>query len=211
MMRITDRVLLVEGRDDREVIYQFCNYYGIDNQSLFSVETGGGFDSLLKELGIRVRTEVKVLGIVVDADASFNSRWEEIGSALKIHGYALPTLAIRGGTIIEPPNASRPLIGIWLMPDNQEPGMIEDFLLRLTEEENSLIARAENAVDSIPETEQLFGKTKRSKAIIHTWLAWQEEPGTPLGLAIRRHYLDPTRDPAPLFKTWLETLFMPTT
>jgi hypothetical protein len=36
-----DRVLLVEGRDDREVIYQFCNHYQIDNKNLFSVEAKG--------------------------------------------------------------------------------------------------------------------------------------------------------------------------
>ncbi|NEQ96798.1 MAG: hypothetical protein F6K30_08755 [Cyanothece sp. SIO2G6] len=121
-MRITDHVLLVEGRDDHEVIYQFCNYYGIDNQSLFSVEVGDGFDSLLKELGIRVRTEVKVLGIVIDADANLSSRWEEIKSALAGDGYILPASPIKGGTIIESPNSNRPQIGIWLMPDNQEPG-----------------------------------------------------------------------------------------
>lgn len=94
------------------------------------------------------------------------------------------------------------------MPDNQVSGMLEDFLLRLTNEEDRLISRAENAVDSIPDTERLFGNTKRSKAIIHTWLAWQEEPGTSLGLSIRRRYLDPTRNPAPEFKEWLEKLFV---
>ena len=87
--------------------------------------------------------------------------------------------------------------------------ILEDFLLRLANEEDSLIHRAENVVDNIPETDRLFGDTKRSKAIIHTWLAWQKEPGTSLGLSITKRYLDPTRNPAPEFKKWLEKLFMP--
>jgi hypothetical protein len=37
------RVLLVEGRDDREVIYQFCNRHGIDNRGLFEVEDKVGY------------------------------------------------------------------------------------------------------------------------------------------------------------------------
>lgn len=204
----TDRVLLVEGRDDREVIYQFCNHYKIDNINLFSVYAKDGIENILDDLRIRVRTDVKVLAAVIDADADPNTRWEQVCTALADYGYVLPNRPTKEGTILEAPNSSRPQLGIWLMPDNQVSGMLEDFLLRLANEEDRLISRAENVVDSIPETERLFGNTKRSKAIIHTWLAWQEEPGTPLGLSIKRRYLDPTRNPAPEFKRWLEKLFM---
>ena len=203
-----DRVLLVEGRDDREVIYQFCNHYKINNKKLFSVEAKNGIENLLDDLRIRVRTGVKVLGAVIDADVDPNARWEQVCTALADYGYVLPTQPIREGTILEAPNSRRPQLGIWLMPDNQMSGMLEDFLLRLANEEDRLISRAENVVDSIPETERLFANPKRSKAIIHTWLAWQEEPGTSLGLSITRRYLDPTRNPAPEFKQWLEKLFV---
>jgi len=205
-----DRVLLVEGPEDREVIYQFCNYYGIDNRSLFAVEPKQGFNNLLTDLRVRIRTGVKVLGVVIDADLDLNARWEQIGSAIASHSYDFPSCPAPGGTLLEAPSTIRPKIGIWLMPDNQVSGILEDFLLRLANEDDRLIARAENTVDAIPETERLFGETKQSKAIIHTWLAWQAEPGTPLGLAIARRYLDPTRNPAPEFKVWLESLFMST-
>ena len=69
--------------------------------------------------------------------------------------------------------------------------------------------RAKQVVESIPASERLFGETKQAKAIIHTWLAWQPEPATPLGLAIIKQYLDPNRNPAPEFKGWLERLFLP--
>lgn len=93
------------------------------------------------------------------------------------------------------------------MPDNHVEGMLEDFLLRLTHEHDGLVARACDVVDGIPETERRFALAHKSKAAVHTWLAWQEEPGTALGQAITKRYLDPTRNPAPAFRAWLLALF----
>lgn len=205
-----DRVLLVEGRDDREVIYQFCNYHQIDNQKLFSVETQEGIDNLLENLSVRPRTgEEKVLAAIIDADVDIQARWDSVCAALAKCDYTLPKMPNLEGTILAPPRPNRPRLGLWLMPDNQVEGMLEDFLLRLTQAGNVLLGRAENAVDGISQAERLFGETQRSKAILHTWLAWQAEPGTPMGLAIKRQYLDPDQNPAPEFKAWLEDLFMP--
>ena len=202
------KVLLVEGRDDREVIYQFCNYHGIDNQNLFKVEAKDGVEELLDDLKVRIRTEMKVLAAVIDADTDLNARWEQLCAILTMNGYDIPQQPKENGTIIAAPNSTRPQLGIWLMPDNQSTGMLEDFLLRLTQSADPLVNRAQQVVESIPESERLFGETKQSKAIIHTWLAWQSEPGTPLGLALRKQYLDPTQHPAPEFKSWLEQLFL---
>ena len=47
----------------------------------------------------------------------------------------------------------------------------------------------------------------RSKALIHTWLAWQEDPGTPLGLAVTKRYLDGDHALAQQFVQWLLRLF----
>ncbi|MEX1363933.1 MAG: DUF3226 domain-containing protein [Nannocystaceae bacterium] len=52
-----------------------------------------------------------------------------------------------------------------------------------------------------------FVDAHRSKAVVHTWLAWQRDPGTPLGHATTMRYLDPSRTPAPQFRTWLVDLF----
>lgn len=156
-----DKVLLVEGRDDREVVYQFCNHHHIDNQSMFSVEAKDGIESLLADLGLRPRTGISVLGVVVDADVDPGARWQQI----------------------------------------------EDFLLRLAQEEDRLLERARSAVGEIPAADRRFAAIHHSKATAHTWLAWQEEPGTALGQAITKRYLDPSRDPAPAFRDWLLELF----
>lgn len=153
------------------------------------------------------RRSVSVLGVLVDADVEPSARWQALGSVLAPLGYSLPAKPFEAGTIVPPPLPSRPRLGIWMMPDNRLEGMLEDFLLRLTSEGDRLLVRAHGAVQGIPEEERLFVNAHRAKATAHTWLAWQQEPGTALGQAITKRYLDPTRDPGPAFRKWLLELF----
>lgn len=203
-----NRILLVEGRDDEQVIYQFCNYCGINNRQQFTVKPLDGITELLKDLQLRTRSsDLEVLGIILDADTDLQGQWERIRGAVEPQQYQLPDRPSVTGTIVESARPQRPRLGIWIMPDNQLTGTIEDFLLHLTRKGDTTLSRAKTAVDAIPDNERRFKPSYYSKALIHTWLAWQEEPGTALGLAITRNYLDPGQNPAPAFKTWLETLF----
>lgn len=45
------------------------------------------------------------------------------------------------------------------------------------------------------------------KAHIHTWLAWQEEPGTPMGLAITKRYLNADAPYVQQLMDWISRLF----
>lgn len=47
-----------------------------------------------------------------------------------------------------------------------------------------------------------------SKAVIHTYLAWQDEPDRPLGQAITKQALRPQTDIAVRFTDWLKALFV---
>jgi hypothetical protein len=46
-----------------------------------------------------------------------------------------------------------------------------------------------------------------SEACIHTWLAWQKEPGKPMGVAITARYLDATTSHAQQLISWIRRLF----
>jgi hypothetical protein len=203
------KILLVEGRDDREVVFQFCNHHGIDNKTLFTVEAKDGLESLLDDLRLRPRGSASVIGVIVDADADPKARWHQLARAIQPEGYALPDDPEQLGTILPSPRPNRPRLGIWMMPDNRTTGMLEDFLLQLTRDGDPLVTRAHRAIDEIPANERRFATAHRSKAAVHTWLAWQEEPGTALGQAITKRYLDPTRSPALAFRAWLLGLFAP--
>jgi hypothetical protein len=93
------------------------------------------------------------------------------------------------------------------MPDNTLPGMLENFIQFLVPPDNALWPRAEECVAQIPEPERRFPPEHQIKAHVHTWLAWQEEPGTPLGLAITKRYLDADVPHAHQLMDWIRRLF----
>ena len=201
------RILLVEGVEDREVVYQFCNYHSINNRSLFDVEWKNGYESLRDDLMVRPLTDVQVIGAIVDADIDPHGRWHALRSVLLESGYTdFPTEPSDGGTIVSG-MSGLPAIGIWLMPNNRVSGILEDFLASLIQEGDVLLERAVSCVDGIPLGQRKFRDTYRSKALIHTWLAWQEDPGTPLGLAVTKRYLDGDHALAQQFVQWLLRLF----
>jgi hypothetical protein len=109
----------------------------------------------------------------------------------------------QNGTIIEQEGFST--IGIWLMPDNKLPGILEDFISFLVPDDDTLWKRAKKCLEHISPDERRF--SSESKALVHTWLAWQEEPGTPLGQAIRARYLDAKAPYAKKLVDWLNRLF----
>ena len=45
------------------------------------------------------------------------------------------------------------------------------------------------------------------KANLHTWLAWQDEPGYPPGTALTMHILDPLGEGATPFVKWFRMLY----
>lgn len=108
------------------------------------------------------------------------------------------------GTIIVEPN--KPLVGIWIMPDNTTAGILEHFVTTLIPKGDPLWPRAQQCVDQIPPAQRPFNKASLPKAKIHTWLAWQEEPGAKMGGAIARKYLDPNTPTAEIFIAWIRRM-----
>ncbi len=52
-----------------------------------------------------------------------------------------------------------------------------------------------------------FPEAKRLKAVLHTWLAWQERPGVPYGLAIKARYFGHDSPAARAFVEWFRRVF----
>ncbi|MCB8952025.1 MAG: hypothetical protein H6650_08430 [Ardenticatenales bacterium] len=67
---------------------------------------------------------------------------------------------------------------------------------------------ANNVLDELEARELNLYAKQRSKAFIHTWLAWQKTPGLPMGRAITAKALS---DDSPLvldFVAWLNHLLV---
>lgn len=93
------------------------------------------------------------------------------------------------------------------MPNNENEGMLEHFVSDLIPVNNFLWQKAQADVVAIPEAHRLFIPVHLRKAEIHTWLAWQETPGRPMGIGVTAGWFDHQSPLAQLFITWIKTLF----
>ncbi len=202
------KILLVEGSDDEHVLKHICSSHDIPN--LDEVKPHGGSTELLDSIPVRLRASNEdgdVVGIIIDADTSLEARWQSIRARFIQAGYEnMPATPDSNGSIFESPDGSLlPRAGIWIMPDNQTPGILEDFLRFLIPQPNDLFDHVMDSVESIPN--RLFSDNDEPKAVIHTWLAWQEEPGKPYGTAITARFLDPNVPQVDILVSWLMRLF----
>lgn len=197
--------LLVEGNDDQHVVWAICEKFRV-NQT-FDVVDCVGIHSVLKQISVRVKLREPSLGVLIDADTNLQARWMQLQNILTPLGYDMPATPDAIGTILKSELAGT-TVGIWIMPDNQVPGMLEDFVQILIPDGDEVFPVATKIVDEILGMKNAKLKSiHRSKAIIHTWLAWQESPGTPMGSAIVKTYLDHNHELCLLFVAWLNRLF----
>jgi len=197
--------LLVEGKNDQHVIWNLCKQHNIPE--VFSVRDGMGVDKLLRSIPVRLKISgLEVLGIVLDADQDVAGRWRAVCEQLQRAGYVnLPDSPDSRGTIIY--EEERPRVGIWLMPNNSSPGMLEDFVSYLIPDEDALKPKAENILNEIEDEGLARYGAHHQKAFIHTWLAWQETPGQPMGQAITARVLRADNEIVQIFVDWLNLLF----
>ena len=94
------------------------------------------------------------------------------------------------------------------MPNNQITGELEDFVSYLIPDDDQLQLKANEILNEL-ETLKINGYTKKdiAKAFIHTWLAWQKEPGMPMGLSITANVLNNNSAIAETFINWLNKLY----
>ena len=197
--------LLVEGKDDEHVFYSLLKHHQIPRR--FEIKNKESINKLLDTLEVELlSSDLGRLGIVVDADIDVAARWQALRDKLIRSGYStVPVSPNLNGTTIK--EEELPIVGIWLMPDNTIPGMLENFVSFLIPPDDSLWPMAEDVLQKVIEKDRRFRDTYQMKAQLHTWLAWQEQPGTPLGLAITNRYLDANAPHAQKLMDWIRQLF----
>lgn len=204
-MTKSSNYLFVEGKNDKHVVLSLLSCCGVEEN--FEIRDCGSDEQALKELGVRLKGSApQVLGLILDTDSDFNSRWQGLRSFLIRNGYQnAPEKPRKRGTIIS--INEKVTIGVWLMPNNNAEGMLEDFLISLIPSEHPLFKYVRKCVGEIPDNLRLFRPVHKSKAEVHTWLAWQENPGKPLGLGIQCRYFNTALEPAHEFIQWINELF----
>lgn len=210
--RIHVKKLLVEGVDKR-VIPELIEANGVTwgetaDAAIVFIEDFEGVSNLLKP-GV-IETELKasgveIIGILIDANDDADARFNQIRERCKSQFPDMPEDLPANGLIRT--NEEGLKIGVWLMPDNRSHGMLETFLMYLAPNEDNVVRYAEKACKTARRLGAAYRSVHFEKAKIHTWLAWQDEPGAQLHQAVKEHVLDPRSPHAAPFVTWFRDLF----
>lgn len=206
--------LLVEGDEDKRVIPELIEANGIDwergpRQWIVDIKATDGVDNLLRRGKISTEladSTLQRLGILLDADDQLAERWQRLRDECLGAFPDLPATPPPEGAVAR--NQEGKSLGIWLMPDNQSRGMLETFLAYLVPAGSSdLWAYVQEVIVEARGRTASYRDAHRDKAAIHTWLAWQDPPGSQLHHAVLQKMLDPTSERAKPFVAWFRRLY----
>ncbi len=203
--------LYVEGGTDLHTIVHLLGRHGIDldeNLGPVVIKPVQGEAGVLGSMRTAARASTnRPVGFVIDADVSIDQRWESVRQHLKDLNLPFPESPPESGFLERSP-VSNGAIGVWVMPDNvTDEGRLEDLVSTLVPPADALIDHAHAASDRAVELGAQFVSQDRLKAVLHCWLAWQQEPGLPFGTALKAHFFRHDSAVALQFVEWFKRLY----
>jgi hypothetical protein len=214
--RFDQNKLLVEGKEEVFLISELAEKrLGIEwgnhvrKEPPVNIHDCGGVERLLDSASLSTHLKtphLKALGVVVDANSDLSARWNQLRNRFLSSFPTIPANSDPAGTIVE--NESGIRLGLWLMPDNKSPGMIEDLLQRLVSGGSDAVLNYASEV--VVEAQRRGARLKgahTTKGVIHTFLAWQDPPGLQLHQAVMSAALDAQSPNAQPFFDWFVRLY----
>jgi hypothetical protein len=203
--------LLVEGPNDLYSVIHLMERHGFNWDDETSIRplirSEGGVEKLLAATSVILKGAYIRLGIILDANSDPANRWVQVRDRARRSDLDLPDSPDPEGTIIQGHQpGSR--IGFWLMPDNRSPGSLEHFLGSLVPSGHPVWDYADEATSEARNRGASCQRKDHAKSVLHTWLAWQDEPGLPVGIALKAGFFETDNENALRFVSWFNRLFV---
>jgi hypothetical protein len=213
MNRAPKCLLLVEGDEDKRVLPWLIERAGVNwgpkSEPIVTIIANDGVEPLLTAGVIETyfkQSGLLALGVIVDADENAVARWQSISARIGGFFADVPQVIPSDGLILR--GDTGPAFGAWIMPDNSSRGMLETFLLFLRPAENlALHVLSHDVVEQAKQLGAPFSLAHQDKAQIHSWLAWQDPPGTQLHNAVMQGMLREVSPSLTTFVRWFCTLY----
>ena len=195
------RLFLLEGRTDKIIVEAVLERLRISNVDLVNCN---GIKNLLNDLPALIKeSDMRSIGIIVDANNSLERRWQSIRdklirSDLEIE---LPKTPYHSGTVQE---FGDQVIGIWVMPDNQKSGVLEDFVSELIPDSDIW----KLACDFVKNVKDKGIRVSESKSKVYAWLSIVA-PGMRMGrafTAFKTDKLELDNENYKNFENWIKAL-----
>lgn len=214
--------LLVEGDGDKGFFGQVCQSLNLNPQIVVTPKDcqskKNSKQHVFKQIEILLKDfddgKLERLAIIVDADYQqvnnpdgYENTVKSVKAIVETAGFYLKNKNSNqiGGLIFEHNDGFKDL-GLWIMPNNQSEGMLEDFIkCCVSSDERVLFEHAIKTVNQLDKPK--FKQHRRTKAEVATWLAWQKVPGHGLYSTMTNSLIDETN---PLFQelsSWLKHIF----
>ncbi|HUU85700.1 MAG TPA: DUF3226 domain-containing protein [Phycisphaerae bacterium] len=203
--------LYVEGDDDLHTIIHLLHRHNVALDKELGpvlVKKAQGDQGVLNAITTATKASTnRSVGFVVDANGAVADRWQAVGDRLVEIGLTLPSAIPLDGFIGDSPTF-KARVGVWIMPDNvTDEGKLEHLVETLVPTGDALFGHAKTTTDQAVALGARFPVKDRTKAELHCWLAWQEEPGRPFGTAIKAHFFRHDSEVALRFASWFRKLF----
>ena len=170
---------------------------------LIRIVNKDGIGEVLKSISGEIKVSDRLaVGILVDANSDLTDRWKDVRDKIMEANIQVPTNPNLDGTIIE----GTPRVGIWLMPDNESSGELEDFVKQMIPTDDPVWPLSQRYIDGIPQANRKFSDHKKLRAQLYAWLATRKDPEK-MGLAIKAHDLNVDGILCKKFVAWLMALF----
>lgn len=199
----SQKIILVEGKDDQCFLIKLLQFLKIEDFQIINFEgkakfnTEEGFEAFLNMPGYE---KVKCISVVCDADEDVHATFQSIVNVIKKYGISVP---YKPGEFIEK-NGMK--VGVFIMPDCEHAGMLEDLCLESVQEkpEMECVKKYLDCVDSKVSPEN---KPKnRSKAKVQVFLAGQKEIANCIEIGARKNYWNLNHNCMEKIKNFLENL-----
>ncbi|MES2207704.1 MAG: DUF3226 domain-containing protein [Pseudomonadota bacterium] len=220
---MSQKILLVEGESDKDFFRELCCIIGLEKLDIkIRVSTPkdcgsrrDGKQSAINLLPLFMKQltdgSITHLGMVVDADhvtdhgLGFARTLEQIIDTIRKFGYGVSSEPNTAGLIF-PHSDGLSDFGLWIMPDNNLDGMLEDWLKQVVHiNEKKLFEQVKSTVALLENPK--FKPIHCSKAEVATWLAWQKIPGKGLYAAVTDNLIDMESESVKQLVSWLHQVY----
>lgn len=173
-------LLIVEGKEEELFIGALFDHLELSNIQVMPI---GGKTNLRSNLEALKRSprfsNVRCLGIVRDADLDPTGAFQSVCSALDNAGLPKPNQLLEL-------TLSNPRVVVMILPDGQNPGMLEDVCLASVTDDPA-IPCLEQYFECLEKTD-IEQPNNYAKARVHAFLASRKKPDLRLGEAAQKKY-----------------------
>jgi hypothetical protein len=202
-------LIFCEGIDDERFLVELLAFLSIDSIWVERADGESQFQGLVRTLRGRGNFEqLRALAIVRDADTDAGRKFESVTDLLQAAGYPVPPTPARliTGRFPSATTVTVGVVGVFIMPDGDSPGTLEDLCLRAIEQDQALECTREFLDCVRTHTGVTCPDQHIPKAKLNSWLASRANPTLRLGQARASRDIPPDSDAFGPIRQFLQEL-----